>query len=591
MVLALLKAKREGLIAKKVRVIPKKGKPYERTVWVRENSEKSEKKVVTPRKKKDPLAILQIAGTVTKENVLEKVSLLSQSSYDDLQATKGALQQKVRENFNQYRLAKQAGRELSGLSNEAKRLQISEAILDAAIQRKQERADQESIALERPGPRIQETSPLKQHFTPEAATWGAIQAGDMDVLAGWIDTTFWKQDSMEERQAHYMVNSFPKTAIEGFTLEDVAQEAFISLLAAQRKGKLQNVPTEKAASYVATVVRNLANDLARQARSYGNNYKQYVTDMSIWADEIEGGKSAEQEYIASIDQGKVQADVRDTLRHISKVLASKKPEIKQIWELALQGKKFREIAASFGSDVEGNRLMTENHAGKAFRSLFRREVMPFLKKRGYSGSEKGMWKEFRKIHQTYMASDDGRYKAAGVGPFRVKVLLQNGKLLLKANREKLVKKEITNKQGKRQVVWVNPNKATTTDKEQAVDKRVKEGAATIDEKTKEANKKAVKGALKDFIKKLADYWSSGFQGQGAAGASVGTATQATGENIKQPYENQKQAGKTKESIEEAGEKQKQAIKEGAVESRAQKVADLKAKREESRKKQENKKKK
>lgn len=280
---------------------------------------------------------------------------------------------------------------------------------------------------------IGKKSKTYQALIPSKETFKAIQGGDADALANYLQEKFWTSPIQTEQDiktpfgvekrvrpesgsvtvVNQLAAAFRKSKIEGYDLEDLVQETALSLLENQSNGKLQNVAYDKFPSYIASTMANLNRNLRRKSRidkQVGTAIDDMAEYLSGGGDVAEAYEVAEAQQIVKKTTDRVKERLMDWIETTGVRNKKDVPVVKSVVNQYFRGRSSQAIANSTGVD-EGkvrnwvSRYVTSN-----------RQLDKIARDAGYSG--RTAVKDF---------IDDWRQ----VNNFNKAVLVRRGNLILR----------------------------------------------------------------------------------------------------------------------------------------------------------------
>lgn len=280
---------------------------------------------------------------------------------------------------------------------------------------------------------IGKKSKTYQALIPSKETFKAIQGGDADALANYLQEKFWTSPIQTEQDiktpfgvekrvrpesgsvtvVNQLAAAFRKSKIEGYDLEDLVQETALSLLENQSNGKLQNVAYDKFPSYIASTMANLNRNLRRKSRidkQVGTAIDDMAEYLSGGGDVAEAYEVAEAQQIVKKTTDRVKERLMDWIETTGVRNKKDVPVVKSVVNQYFRGRSSQAIANSTGVD-EGkvrnwvSRYVTSN-----------RQLDKIARDAGYSG--RTAVKDF---------IDDWRQ----VNNFHKAVLVRRGNLILR----------------------------------------------------------------------------------------------------------------------------------------------------------------
>jgi DNA-directed RNA polymerase specialized sigma24 family protein len=524
------KASRQGLIAKKVTVYKKKGGSYQTTVWVKPKGAKLPK----PKRKRTP----------------EEVAAQAKE-----------------------------------------RLEI------------------------RNGVRV-EAGDWKAQMTPTPEQFKAIQDGDREALAEYVMQTFWKTDADTGLALKDIAKPFLSAKQDGFDMEDLANEATIRLMELQERGKIQERTLDQFPSFVASTFVRSTKEFARKMK-FGehdtivqavNNFEEIENKIKSEPARVMAPGDFEAKVLDLVNVFEAQMTARDRalidrsiegkhVTDISQELNMSPSAVKTA--ISRQYDKFAGILREAGIPVPKDKTGVT----KVLRDILHKHIIPKPKKIVIKKPGKKKPKVVKITKRPGVASIATVPSRKIAMAYPVTIKLKNGSLHMyrkdnmekafgKKDKGKLVKKKVVDKTGKTRTVWVDPNKGEVGGKERQKQERAEDVLAKRKEKkaglekekkgmTKE-RREAVKMAIKNAVKGIANVFADVLSGGGGASVAV-QETEQRGAEAKQVGEAHKRVGEKKGEI----KKKKEQIKkeESKIKKQKGKAKKYKKKYEEKVKKE------
>jgi len=254
-------------------------------------------------------------------------------------------------------------------------------IYDEGPMKRPERLQPEPKKREPKSIRLKEGTVQHSFLLPFEEDYEKIQKGDEIALAEYTQRIFFqpvdKDDPYSEdygMEVTRFARTLPRSSTIGFGLEEIAQETFVDLMRAQRKGRFESVHWRGFPKFVMETFKNAGAYQARKRKIK----KETFDEISDMADNIDLAT-------ASVDQELNSKDMKSLVQGIAdKVMDDDElsPTQKAVFKDWMAGKKHEQIAKDNKISVSASkkimsreigdkidRLMTENNSDLTWKHI------------------------------------------------------------------------------------------------------------------------------------------------------------------------------------------------------------------------------